>query len=107
MFWSEIILRMKISEDDGEQENPSTNPKEYDFASLIIPNKVYRSKLAKLKSNFVLPKNGNNKNKPQPDMKPTVRTDINAPTGLIIPTHNSQSKSKVTEYRNGVIIEEL
>lgn len=95
---------MKIVEDDGEPEDPSTNQPDYDFANLIIPNKIYPSKLCQLKSNFMLNKNKDNMKKPERNVKPKERK---ASAELIIPTNNSQSKSKITEYRNGVVIEEL
>lgn len=91
---------MKIVED--EVENPATSQMEDDFANLIIPNKIYPSKLSKLKSNFVLNKNASDKKKPESNMK---AAKCNGDVGLIIPTN--KSKPKITEYRNGVIIEEL
>lgn len=109
---------MKIVEDEAETAivpgvtkslnsnapNPTSSPIDYDFANLIIPNKIFPSKLSKLKSNFVLNKNVSDKNKQETNTK-SIKSNGNA--GLIIPTHNSQSKPKITEYRNGVIIEEL
>lgn len=83
-------------------QNPTHSQTEYDFANLIIPNKIYPSKLSKLKSNFVL---NQTEKKKQETIKKSVKCNDNP--GLIIPNHNSQSKQKVTEYGNGVIIEEL
>ncbi|XP_037028931.1 sperm-associated antigen 1 [Bradysia coprophila] len=97
-------FRMKIVEDEEDPENPPIDLTKYNFADLIIPNKIYPSKLSKLKSSFVLNKNGNSKKKSDPVMKSKEHKN-NA--GLIMPTRNSQSKSKITEYRNGVVIEEL
>lgn len=91
---------MKIVED--EVESPASRRIEDDFANLIIPDKIYPSKLSKLKSNFVLSKNVSDKKKQETNIKPAKSNDG---VGLIIPTHNHQSK--ITEYRNGVIIEEL
>lgn len=96
---------MSIAEDDVEK--PKSIPIDEDFAGLIIPNKIYPSKLSKFKSNFVLNKNASvvDKKKQETQKKPVDERNDNV--GLIIPTHNTQSKSKITEYRNGVIIEEL
>lgn len=95
---------MKIVEDEVELENTTSSPIEDDFANLIIPNKIYPSKLSKLKSNSTLNKNVSDNNK-QESYKKTAK--CNDDVGLLMPSTNTQSKSKVTEYRNGVIIEEL
>lgn len=95
---------MHIVEDDEEHEEPNSTPSDYDFASLIIPNKIRPSKLSQLKSNFMLNQNGHQMKRPEPDVKSKERKDS---AELIIPNQNSKSKSKITEYRNGVIIEEL
>lgn len=97
---------MKIVEDEkAEPQTSGSNQSEYNFADLIIPNKVYPSKLSKLKSNFVLDKKRHNTNKKTENKTKTELTDD---VQLIIPgVNNSHSKSKITEYQNGVIIEEL
>lgn len=82
----------------------STTPPEDDFASLIIPNKIYPSKLSKLKSNFVLNKTVSEKKKPETKK---IAANCKSEVGLIMPVNNTPAKSKITEYRNGVIIEEL
>lgn len=94
---------MEIVED--EVENAKSSQLEDDFANLIIPNNIYPSKLSKLKSNFVSNKNPSVKKKQE--MKKKSVAECNDNIGLIIPTNNSQSTPKITEYRNGVIIEEL
>lgn len=91
---------MKIVEDEPDLQNQSKIGTEDDFANLIIPNKIVPSKLAKLKSKFVLNKNVSNSKKQENTEK--LNSDGG---GLIIPSPNSQPK--ITEYHNGVIIEEL
>ncbi|KAJ6637681.1 Sperm-associated antigen 1, partial [Pseudolycoriella hygida] len=97
-------FRMKISEEEGQGDIVATQHPEDDFARLIIPHKIYPSKLSQLKSNFVLKKNvRNEKNHATQEESVECGTDRE----LIIPTHNSKTPRKITEYNNGLIIEEL
>lgn len=104
------ILRMRIMDNEvdaksqtSKPSNPSKLAVEDDFANLIIPNKIIPSKLSKLKSNFAINKNVNDKKTKEKQLKSAQCNDDELITNFLKP----QSTPKITEYCNGVIIEEL